>query len=165
VVASPAPAAATRAPGDPSVAPTATGEPGAPPAESSTDPNADPPDPADAIAGGTTGDGGSADGPTSGSALPVALAGGALVGLAGGAFLFLASRRRSTETASVPETIIASTPDHEQLLADALAARGGRRAGAGSADRVPLWVRRLDPELPAGTGVAPDLDEEPGESL
>jgi hypothetical protein len=131
----------------------------------SIDPDADAADPADALSGGSTSDRGASGGgtgtPSGGSALPIALAGGAVVGVVGGLVLLAASRRRHEEQ-PVPDPGQADAeppPDHEQVLADAIATHGGRRAHVGEAERLPLWVRRLDPEMP----ILPTLENTPGE--
>ena len=113
--------------------------------------------------GSTDGDR-SSGGPTSGeSVLAVALAGGAAVGLVGGFLLFAASRgRRSPEPEAPTPPASAEQPDHEQLLADALAARAGRPARTTDDDRRPAWLRRMEPApaRPAFGDPDPDLDEE-----
>jgi hypothetical protein len=159
----PEPASGSPAPGSAGGAADPGGNPASDAAPTpSADPDAEPPDPAEALTGGAATDdrsGGDGSGPAGGSALPIALGGGALVGVIGGLVLLARSRRwREDEPApepSVPEP----APDPEQLLAEALAAHGTRRASVGEAERLPLWVRRLDPEMP----ILPTLQNAPGE--
>lgn len=159
-IATPAAIPPSHAPAEPAVT-SATSPSPVDGAAASPGASAEPVDPADAPAGASTTDRGSPSGGSGGpggSALPLALAGGAAVAIVGGIVLYATSRRRedeATETVTVGEAM----PDHEQLLADALAAHGGRLARVDESDRLPLWVRRLDPELP----VAPTLADAPVE--
>jgi len=97
--------------------------------------------------------------------LPLALAGGALVGVLGLIILFTGSRRHGRPIEPV-EPIAADVPepplDPEERFAEALAAGGGRRGSVAPAADLPLWVRRLDPDLPV-MPAAPVATLDPGE--
>jgi hypothetical protein len=73
----------------------------------------------------------------------------------GGIILVIAARRRHEPDPNQQpaEPVVPEPVDHEQLLAEALGARTGRR----DRDR-PAWLRRLDPAagLPASHDPDPD---------
>lgn len=96
------------------------------------------------------------------SVLPIALAGGAAAGLVGGLVLFAATRRPRDPEPVAPETaLIVEQLDHEELLAEVIAPRMGRRVR--TADDRPAWLRRLDPESARGF-MLDDSDPDAAES-
>lgn len=97
-----------------------------------------------------------ADGP----GLPIGLAYVA-AGLIGCVALVVAWRRRlGAVPGAPPPAVIVDAPDHEQLLADALAPHAGRRVESGG--RRPAWLRRLEtgPPATAFNDPEPEPDDE-----